>query len=301
MKLPFRRRMRYAFETVIVYVVYSFFRLLSLDAASGLGGRIGRWVGPHLNSSAIARRNLAAVFPEKSTEEHEKILLGMWDNLGRVAAEYPHLHRIWDRVEMAGAEHVDAVRRSGKPSIFFAGHLANWEIPPIAAKKAGLDFNLVYRKPNNPGVDSLLRHARNSGASGQIKKGAEGARAMIAVLRKNGLLGIMMDQKLNEGMAIPFFGRDAMTAPAIASFALKFDCPVYPVRIERLPGGRFKMTILPPLDLVRSGDKELDTRNLLVEINRLFESWIRARPEQWLWIHRRWPDAQAWQSTSPPF
>jgi len=284
------RRLRYALETVLVYTLYLFFRLLPIKAASGFGGMICRNIGPHLPSSAVARRNLARVFPEKSEEEREKIVAGMWDNLGRVLAEYPHLHHIWDYVELQGAEHLAEARRSGKASIFFAAHLANWEICAIGVKKAGLEMYPVYRRPNNPGVEGLLRHARGAGSVGLIAKGAEGAREMLSVLKNKGALGIMMDQKLNEGMAIPFFGRPAMTAPAIASFALRFQCQVYPVQIERRGGVRFKITIHPPLEIPRSGDKEQDTRAILTEVNRQFENWIQQRPEQWLWIHRRWPD-----------
>jgi KDO2-lipid IV(A) lauroyltransferase len=282
------KRLRYALETVAAYAVYALFRIMPLDAASATGGWIARRLGPHLSASDTARQNLALAFPEKDSNEREKIVLGMWDNLGRVAAEYAHLHRIWERVEMQGAEMVPAIQGRSKPAIFYAAHLANWEICAIAARKHGVDVSVVYRKPNNPGVDSLLRHARSSGAAAHIQKGAAGAREMLSVLKRNGVLGILMDQKLNEGMPVPFFGREAMTAPAIAHFALKFDCPVYPMRVERLDGCRFKMTLYPALEIPRTGDREQDTRAMLVEINRLLESWIRERPEQWLWIHHRW-------------
>ncbi len=282
------KRLRYTLETILAYAVYGFFRVLPLDAASAAGGWIARQIGPRFSASETARQNLAMAFPEKSAAEREKIVLGMWDNLGRVAAEYSHLHRIWERVTLENADLIPVIRDSGKPAIFCAAHLANWEVCAIAAKKHGLDINLVYRKPNNPGVDSLLRHARDSGASAHIQKGREGAREMLSVLKKNGVLGILMDQKLNEGMAIPFFGHDAMTAPAIAHFALRFDCPVHPARVERTGGCHFKMTIDPALKTPGSGDREQDTRTMLVEINNLLESWIRQRPEQWLWIHHRW-------------
>ena len=285
-----RQRLRYALETAAAYIVYAFFRVLPLDKASAAGGWIGKRVGMRLSATKTARKTLAAAFPEKDENEREKIILGMWDNLGRVAAEYAHLHRIWQRVDLHGKEFIAPIRDSGKPAIFCSAHLANWEVPAIAAKKYGLDISLVYRKPNNPGVDSLLRHARDSGASGHIQKGHEGAREMLAVLKRNGALGILMDQKLNEGIAIPFFGRDAMTAPALAHFALRFGCPVHPTRIERVNGCHFKMTIHPALQIPKTGDQEHDTRVMLTEINRLLESWIRARPEQWLWIHRRWPE-----------
>jgi len=286
--MPPLRRLRYALETIAAYIVYAFFRVLPLDAASATGGWIGRQLGPHLSPTETARQNLAMAFPEKDGATREKIVLGMWDNLGRVAAEYAHLHRIWERVDFNGVEMLPGIRDDGKPAIFCSAHLANWEVCAIAAKKHGLDVSLVYRKPNNPGVDSLLRHARDSGASAHIQKGSAGAREMLAVLKRNGVLGVLIDQKLNEGMAIPFFGRDAMTAPALAHFALRFDCPVYPVRIERLKGCHFKMTVYPAMQTPRNGDQEQDTRAMLVELNRLLESWIRERPEQWLWIHRRW-------------
>ena len=282
------RRGRYALETIAAYAVYGIFRVMPLDAASAAGGWVGRHIGPHLSSSETARENLATAFPEKDTAAREKIVLGMWDNLGRVAAEYAHLYRIWERVDFQGVEMLSAVRDSGKPAIFCAAHLANWEVGAIAAKKHGVDISLVYRKPNNPGVDSLLRHARDSGASSHIQKGSAGAREMLAVLKRNGVLGVLIDQKLNEGMAIPFFGREAMTAPALAHFALRYGCPVYPTRIERVDGCHFKMTLYPALETLRTGDQEQDTRAMLVEINRQLESWIRERPEQWLWIHRRW-------------
>ena len=289
-KKPPLRRLRYALETVLVYSLYGFFRLLPIKAASALGGWICRSIGPHLPSSAVARKNLAQVFPEKSAIEREKIVAGMWDNLGRVLAEYAHLHHIWDHVELAGKENLEEARAGGGPVMFFAAHLANWEICSIGVKKAGFNVYPVYRRPNNPGVEGLLRYARGTGSVGLIAKGASGAREMLTVLKNKGALGIMMDQKLNEGLAIPFFRRPAMTAPAIASFALRFECPVYPVRIERLGGVRFKITVYPRLEIPRSGDKEQETRAILTEINRQFENWIRERPEQWLWIHRRWPD-----------
>lgn len=287
--LPFARRLRYALEAALVYVLYAFFWILPMDAASALGGAICRCIGPYMPSSAVARRNLAAAFPDKSAAELEEIVAGVWNNLGRVLAEYAHLPRIWERVEVIGGEYLVAAQGSGRPSMFFGAHLANWEVGTISSKKIGLEMHPIYRRPNNPWVDGILHYARGAGSLGQIAKGASGAREMLSVLRNNGSLAILMDQKLNEGMAIPFFGRDAMTATALASFALKFKCPVHPVRIERTGGCRFRMTVYPALDIPDSGDREKDTRKILTEVSKCLEEWIRERPEQWLWIHQRWP------------
>jgi KDO2-lipid IV(A) lauroyltransferase len=287
--LSLPRRLRYAAETLLAYAVYGFFWLLPLDAASAAGAALARTVGPLFGRSKVARRNLDLAFPEKTAAEKEAILRGMWDNIGRVIAEYPHLHRIWPRIEMQGAEHVSALAGHGKAALLFAGHLANWEIPAVCSKNLGIRNHLVYRKPNNPWVDGLLRHARDSGAAGHIEKGSSGAREILAALRGDLVVGMLVDQKLNEGIAVPFFGVEAMTAPAIAHFALKFKCPMIPCRVERLQGSRFRATVFPPLEVAAGADKEETVKRIMVEINAMIEGWIRERPEQWLWIHRRWP------------
>lgn len=166
----FLRGCKHAIETALVYVVYGFFGLMPMETASGLGGRLLSSLGPRLGISRVARNNLNLAFPEKTATEKETILRGMWDNLGRVIGEYPHLHRIWQDVEVVGRENFEAARDSGKAALLFSAHIANWEIPAIR-KKTGLDIHIVYRKPNNPWVDGLLRHARASGAAGYIEKG----------------------------------------------------------------------------------------------------------------------------------
>jgi KDO2-lipid IV(A) lauroyltransferase len=289
-KISITRRFRYALETALVYSVYGFFSVLPLAVASNLGGGLMRRLGPRLGISRHAEKNIARAFPEKSEAERRSILLGMWDNLGRVAAEYPHLHDIWSEVELVGQEYLAAARETGKPSLFFAAHLGNWEINPISAKKNGLPIHLIYRKPNNPWVDGLLRRARDSSAAGHIAKGSEGAREIFSLLRRNQAIGFLMDQKLNEGISVPFFGIGAMTAPAIAQFAIKFGCPLYPSRVERLNGSKFRVTIYPPLVMNFSGNKDSDVYQILSAINARIEDWVRERPEQWLWLHRRWPD-----------
>jgi len=283
------KRLQYAFETTVVYMVYGFFRLLPLETASNLGGGLMRRIGPHLGLSKVARRNLLLAFPEKSDAEREEIVRGMWDNLGRVVAEYSHLHRIFDHVEVVGAEKLDEAKADAKAPIFFAAHLANWEINAVCARAYGLPLHLVYRKPNNPGVDGLLRHARDSGAASYIEKGASGARRILSLIRKKEAIGVLIDQKLNDGIAVPFFGHDAMTAPAIAHFALQYGCPLYPSRVERVNGTRFVTTVYPKLEVVPTGDREADVLRVMTAVNAIMEDWIRARPEQWLWIHRRWP------------
>jgi KDO2-lipid IV(A) lauroyltransferase len=267
---------------------------LPLDAASAIGGALARLVGPWLGVSNRARRNLRTALPERSAPQIEAILRGMWDNLGRVAAEYPHLRdiRVFEtdgRVETRGLEHLDQALTAGRRVILFGGHLGNWEIAALAAGEYGLDIAQIYRAANNPLIDRLI--ARLRGESGElIPKGAIASRRAVAALRRGGHLSLLADQKLNEGIAVPFFGRPAMTASALALLALRFDCAVLPARVERLQGAHFRLTLYPPLELPRTGDRDADVAALMRIVNETLENWIRERPEQWFWVHSRWPD-----------
>ncbi|MFB3135253.1 MAG: lipid A biosynthesis lauroyl acyltransferase [Rhodospirillales bacterium] len=292
--VPWRRRLIHPLEALVAYAAFGVLRLLPFRAASALGGLVGRTIGPRLGITERARRNLGRAFPEKTAPGIERIILGMWDNLGRTVCEYPHLDRLrfsddGGGVDVVGTEHVDALRDDGRPGIFFSAHMANWEIAALSIAHRGLPIHVIYRAPNNPLVE-LLFQRRHPGAGELIPKGAEGARRALALMRKGEHLGMFVDQKLNDGIPVPFFGRDAMTAPALARFALKFDCPVVPVRVERLHGSCLRITHYPPIDLPRTGDRQADVAATMAKVNAVIEGWVRERPEQWLWLHNRWPD-----------
>lgn len=286
---------RHCVEALGAAAFFAAMGLLPLGAASGLGGMLGRAIGPRLGISGRARHNLQAALPELTPSQIEAVVIGMWDNLGRVAGEYPHLRRIrvfaaGSPIETLGLEHLDHAMAAGRSVIFFAGHLANWEIAALAAAQYGIDVAQLYRAANNPLVDRIVARLRGDTSRRQlIPKGALGSRRALAALRRGAHLSLLVDQKLNEGIPIPFFGRPAMTAPALALLALHFDCAVLPVRVERLGGPRFRLTVEPPLPLPRSGDRTADTALLMTTVNQTLERWIRERPEQWFWVHSRWP------------
>ncbi|HUC61090.1 MAG TPA: lipid A biosynthesis lauroyl acyltransferase [Alphaproteobacteria bacterium] len=284
-----------ALEAGAVALVLTFFRLLPLDAASWLGGRLARLVGPLLPVARVAERNLARCFPEMDAATRRRTLAAMWDNLGRVLAEYPHLgefdvYRPGARVEVVGAEYLDALRDDGKPALFFSAHIGNWEICPISAYRRGLPMPIFYRAPNNPFVDDLLCRARRPITAELIAKGSRGAREALQRLSRGEHVGLLVDQKMNDGIEVPFFGRPAMTAPALAQLALRFDCPVVPAWVVRLEGARFRIMIGPPVEVAKSGDRARDVLTLMTQVNRAVEDWVRAHPEQWLWPHRRWKE-----------
>ncbi|MGH7117542.1 MAG: lauroyl acyltransferase, partial [Acetobacteraceae bacterium] len=269
--------------------------------SSNLGGWIARHIGPMLPVSRIADDNLRRALPELSAAERARVIRKVWDNLGRNSAELPHLSTInrspkgpgW---EIEGEEHIADIRASGARALFFSGHLGNWEmILPIAAK-LGLSVSGFYRAASNTRTDIIIQSLREEALGGQVSmfaKGPRGARAALAHLEAGGSLGLLVDQKMNDGIAIPFFGRAAMTAPALAQFAIRFRAPIVPIRIVRLGSARFRMVCEPPLAITLTGDRKADTYAILLAMNATLERWIREEPSSWLWLHRRWPNASA--------
>jgi KDO2-lipid IV(A) lauroyltransferase len=287
-------RLAHRIEAWGASLCFGVFGLLPIDWASAVGGTVARKAGPHLGISKRARVNLRAALPERSEAEIRRIIAGMWNNLGRVVAEYPHLGEIrvfepGGRVEINGFEHVDRAVATGRRMIIFSGHIANWEIGMLAAVQYGISVAQIYRAANNPFVDSMITRFRGD-AGELIPKGTVAARRAIAALRRGDHLTMLADQKMNDGIPVPFFGRTAMTTSALAVLALRFNCDVLPARVERLAGARFRLTVFPPLPLPRSGDHHADVTALMAQVNQILEAWIRDRPEEWFWLHRRWPD-----------
>lgn len=291
-----KRHLRRATEAALLKVVFALLRLLPLDTASDFGGWLARTVGPRLGLNNRANRYIRHALPELDDAAVRRVIVGMWDNLGRVAAEYPHLRKFGDpafargRITITGAEHAEALRDDGKAGIFVSGHMGNWELNAAGAKALGISLIQVYRAMNNPIADDVIIGLRRHVCSGLIPKGREGARQILQAIRKEQHLGMLVDQKMNDGIAVPFFGRDAMTAPAVAELALRFDIPVLPAHIVRTRGARFALVIEPPFRFAKTGDKERDVYEAMVMINRHFEDWVRQHPAQWLWLHKRWPD-----------
>ncbi len=290
------RKFVHLLQALGVYVFYYLVWLIPLSWASGCGGRLGRLIGPRLDVSGRARRNLKMVFPEKTAAEIEAIVAGMWENLGRIAFEFPHLANMStdplpDWLVIEGREYMDALIASGRPGIFFSAHLANWEIFAPIASYYKLPFAFIYRTANNPWIDQLYQGKRRDFAE-FIPKGPRGTRRLANALREGKSLALLIDQKMNEGISVPFLGIPAMTAPALAHLALRSNLWVIPSRTERVGGCRFKVTFYPPMTLPENMDREQATFVMMGQVNAMISDWIRERPEQWFWLHRRWPDSE---------
>lgn len=288
-------RLRYVIEAALLHTLFFVFGLLPLDAASASGGWIGRTLGMRLSASRKALDHVRQSLPGRTEKEYRAVIRGMWDNLGRVMAEYPHLKQIGqERVEVVNCAFIEQLVRDKKPAILFTGHIANWEAFVSAGQsRLGMTLDIIYRAPNNPWVDRLLNRVRSqSGDVVTIPKSKTGMRMMLESLRAGRYLGMLVDQKYNEGMPVTLFGRPAMTSPAYVQLAQKFGCPLIPGRIERLGGAHFRVTAYDPMNLYGPDGKPRPVTEVLEEAHRLLEAWITQRPEQWLWLHRRWRSAK---------
>lgn len=287
-------RAGHALQGAALATLWRVFKAMPVERASVAAAAVARAIGPRIGVSRIARRNLARAFPQMTASEIDATVRAVWDNLGRVAGEFPHLAeiRVFDdpRVTVEGVEHIDRLRDDGRPGIFFTAHIGNWELAPIAVTQRGVPLGIVYRAANNPTADALIRRGRANLPGELLAKGRDGAKRALAILQGGGHLGLLPDQKMNDGINVPFLGRPAMTAAALAQLALKFDCPIVPVHVVRENGFRFRIIVEPPLDVRPSGDRHTDIAAITAAINRVIEGWIREAPGQWLWLHRRWPD-----------
>ncbi len=284
-------------EYLFVAGMMAFFRLFPVDTASGFAGRALRNIGPLLRP--ISRRgedNLRLIFPDWPENKVRETIADVWENIGRTAAEYAHLDKFSvdgpnARITASGVDDILHVFENPGRAVFVSGHFANWEISGITANQMGMKFGVIYRALNNPLVDELIIAKRAAVTTRrQIPKGAAGARPLVDLLKDDCCIAFLADQKLNTGgIRIPFMGHMAMTAPAAARIAVRFKLPVIPISTERLNGARFRVTTHPPIEFQPGGDLVADVEALTIKINEALERDIRARPGQWLWLHRRWP------------
>jgi Kdo2-lipid IVA lauroyltransferase/acyltransferase len=298
-----RQRPQTAIDVAIGTIVLGFFRLVRLfdrKRTANVLAWITRHVGPHLHEHRIGRANLVAAFPEKSAAEIDAILTGVWDNLGRVVAEFPHLDRIpFDKPEQPNSGDVsydkalfrelEKIHKSAKPTIFFAAHLANWEIPALVPPLLGLDSYVLYRRPNIKVISEALLRLR-AGCMGTLVPTGFGAPLRLAeAMQAGGYVGMLIDQHHDRGVDVTFFGSKCKANPLLAHLARRFDCEIRGLRVVRLADGNtFWGQMSEPITPVRDASGAIDVAGTTQAVTTVIEQWVREHPEQWLWLHRRW-------------
>ena len=270
-------------------------RLFPVDSVSDFGGSLFRRIGPLTRANRVAERNLRIAFPEADDAEIERLLRAQWTELGRSLTEFLVVDRIvadTSRVQVEREASLGAIAAGDRPVVFISGHFSNFELMAAAIVRAGVPCQITYRAMNNPYVDERVRKVRfRYGVRLFAPKGLDGARELMRGLERGESVALMNDQKFNGGVAAPLFGHIAHTAPGPATFALRFGIPLQPLSVERVgPGARFRIIVHDQIRLEDTGDRAADLEGGVRKINAFIEDRVRARPTEWFWVHRRWPN-----------
>lgn len=292
MDAPLGQKLLWRLEALAFDGLAWLFRLLPVDAASALGGRILQLFGPLSGPHRTADMNLRLAFPEKDAAWRKRILHAQWENVGRYFAEFMMMDRITPatgRVEVVGWDRLKAIAEHGPPVVFVSGHLSNFEIMPSAILAAGVECVITGRAANNPYFnEAMIRSRKRYGVRLFAAKGSDGTREMLQALDRGESVALMNDQKNNRGVAAPFFGQLAHTASGPTKMALRKGVTIQPMSVQRLKGARFRVIAHDPIILEKTGDRQADVEAGVRRINDFVEARVRERPEEWFWVHKRW-------------
>lgn len=283
---------QFLLDPLVGGVVFSFIgllKILPIRCSSAFGGCLGKsfyYVMKKRNK--IGRRNLEIAFPEKTADEREEILKRMWEHWGRVYGELPHAAKLYQQANITGLDYLKTQDRKKEGCFVCSAHFGNFEISASTNLFDDYCLNPVYRAANNPYIDKALFQKRKGVL---IPKGTQGAKKMLDVLKSGKAIVILCDQKLREGISVPFFGKEAMTPSAIASVALKLNVPIMMAKCVRQTNGQFNIDVYP-LEKSKNPNKQDAVYETMLSINAEMEKWIRQHPEQWLWIHRRFDKSE---------
>ncbi|MDC0864875.1 lipid A biosynthesis lauroyl acyltransferase [Rickettsiaceae bacterium] len=289
-----KKSLRHVFEYIIFLLLTNFLKLFSVDRSASICSFISRKIGPYLGVSDIARRNLKKIYGKEI--DIDKTIDKLWDNYGRYIGEFPFINsmneeELKERVIITGLNHIQNFQKREQPFMLFLGHQANWDFMIRRINDLYPKFGIVYRKANNPYVDQRILSERraNDPDITMIAKGPSGVKDLVRSIKSKSSVAMLVDQKMNDGIDVPFFGKPAMTAPAIARLSLQYDYPIVPLQLIRLGStSYFEMKVHPPIQYKKTGDKKKDCYNIMLIINRKLEDWIREKPAQWFWFHNRW-------------
>ena len=270
---------------------------LPLETSMRFGKAVGRFLAkrfPKLQSAA--RRNLEIALPELSSEEKEKIVRGTFESLGRHLGFVSHFRKfkhedIRDLIEVVGKEeNFDKAFATGRGVLFFTGHFGSWEVFNLLAPAFGYGMNILVRRIDNSLVENFVDKMRTRFGSVTLDK-TKSARKMFRVLENGEILGILADLNAQEkeGVFVDFFGVPASTTTSIAKLALKTGAIVLPAfAVWEESKKKYVVYLEPPIEYEKTGNTDEDIKNLTQKITKTVERYVRAYPEQWLWIHKRW-------------
>jgi Kdo2-lipid IVA lauroyltransferase/acyltransferase len=281
---------KYFFQFVFIIILFSLFKILGLKISSALGGKLFEKIGPLFRSKKLIHSNLKKAFPNINLEDLNKITTLMWNNYGRVFAEYMFIKDFREdksntKIQIVGQEILEDIKKKNKPVIFISGHLSNFELMAMHIEKIGIKLSAIYRPLNNIFLNKIMERIRKKYiCKNQIKKGIGGMKKLIHFKRLNYSTALMIDQRVSQGIQSDFFSHKAFTTTIPAQLVKKFKIPVVPIFIERINNINFKIVVKKPIIF----DYDATTKSITDELNLILEQMIIYKPEQWIWSHNRW-------------
>ena len=281
---------KYFLQYCFVVIFFSVFKILGPALSSNLGGKLFEVIGPIFRSKNIIKKNLKIAMTNIGSEEITKISKLMWNNYGRVFAEYMFIkdfrfNKLGSNIKVEGQDILENLKKTNQSAIFISGHFANFELMAMHIEKSGLDLCAIYRPLNNIFINKIMERIRKKYiCKNQIRKGIGGVKNLINFTKKNYSTALMIDQRVSEGTLSNFFNKKAYTTTMPAQLVKKFNMPIIPVYIERLNGLKFKIKICKPLYFEENSSIQYITD----ELNLILQEMVKLNPYQWIWSHNRW-------------
>jgi len=286
---------KYFFEFISIISLFIIFKIIGLKNASNLGSVLGRFIGPLFRSKEIIKQNIKTALGEIDKKEETMIIDSMWSNIGRTFAEYVFLKDFkfnrtnFDHMKINGINYLEEIKKNNEAVIFYSCHFANFELMAMELDKFGIKCAAIYRPLNNFFLNPLMEYLRMKYiCPNQIPKGRKGMREIIGKVKDGYSIALMVDQRVSEGPRTLFFNKPAHTTTIPAQLALKYNCKLVPISIERKNGANFEINIHEPYKIEKTGNDDEDTKNITLKINQTVEKMIIKNPKQWIWSHNRW-------------
>lgn len=292
-RLPWLKTAAWKLEVGLVRLLMRYLRAGSIERGMRIASRIVRRMGPWLPMWDKVARNHRIAFPDLDDAEHRTLQRETFGWLGTSVAELVLADRVWaereQRFEFVADPSIEGLRDHSRPIVFATAHVGAWQYCNLIALEYGLPISTLFAQESNPYFAELMLELRERlGVRWVSNKG--GIKTLVSELRSGHSVGLAVDTRMDQGEAVEFFGHPAMTNTVPARLALKQKCELVPIRVERLPDTRYRITLEKPVR-PRDEDAAIDeqARDMTAQLLSRFEGWIQQTPSQWMCLARRWP------------
>ena len=281
---------KYFLQFIIIVFLFLIFKISGVRFSSFLGGKLFQIIGPAFRSKEIINNNIKRAFPDLNSKEINKIKSSMWNNYGRVFAEYIYMKNfrqgnLSKNISIEGEDILTNIKKQNQKVIFISGHFSNFELMAMQIDKLDLKIGAIYRPLNNIFLNKIMERIRRKYiCNNQIKKGIGGLKELIKLNNEGYSTALMIDQRVSQGIKSNFFNKEAFTTTIPAQLVKKFNIPVVPIFIERYEGIKFKMKVFKPVHF----SVEDSIENITADLNKILEKMIINNPNNWIWSHNRW-------------